>query len=164
MKSRVIISFILVLNIHFSFSQSCLDKKRIYTALVEYTSEWDYTIIKKVSNSDFADLIRTSAKTEDLRKVIESDSLLFNNEYVSYYSSVELEDKNGERLNGVKSGKSDSKKSMKLSSILFSLNGKTAFVYVTTHCGKLCGSGELFILEKEKENWTIKDRKLHFIS
>lgn len=50
------------------------------------------------------------------------------------------------------------------SRIGFSWDKKQAFVYYARHCGGLCGSGVLYLLHREKDEWIVKGRAMIWIS
>jgi hypothetical protein len=159
-----------------SFSQTRSDKIIIAKAIVDYTKEWKYKLKSRYSNRSLLDelellnrvykggYIKDSLNLK-YKELLLNDTLVIEGYFFCNSAIQKLAERTNKRVipKVRQSHKLDSG-IIKYSVPIFSIDKNIALVFVQTYCGPLCGSGEIFILERKQNTWQIKDRLMKSIS
>lgn len=159
------ITLILTLTLHLSFSafsQSRKTIKEIYVALDTYTKEWEFSKNKTFQNADMIKLIEKE-KWKNKPSLLSDTILLYSYSISSDVNDI-LKRKNNKFSFLIKKNESRNSSTISFSRPILSIDKCFAFVHITTYIGPLQSGTELFILNKNGQEWVIIKRLFLTIS
>ena len=168
MKTQLLISILFLSGS--LLSQTRLDKKLIIQAIFDYTKDWGYEILPTYTNKFLQEELEQNKKLRDIGYLLDSplaksrqlsmnDTLNIEGFDFSYLSVKKVsESTNNTKIPKFKANNKIDSGKISISIPIFSIDNNIAIVYFDTYCGPLCGTGEIFILERKMNTWKIKDR------
>jgi len=151
------------------------DEYLIIKSMLDYVDNWETSIDKKFSNTDFLDEINMTEQTyglwDSIRKGIHGglyieDSLLIveNSEFDYIDLRNKLKKTHKRKLKNKIRKKNSIESRISFSYPVISIDGTSAIVYLNTYTNPLAASVELFLLKKNDEKWVVKNRFVKKIS
>jgi hypothetical protein len=166
---KYILFVFLLLFVKSVTSQTQTDNISVIKAVIEYTKPWGYNLLPNYSNKFLLEDFETEKKIRDWDyldsgaskywEVHTNDTLLIEGYKFSYLITKKLaESTDKQKLPELKINYTIDSGSIRFSIPVYSIDNNISMVYIETFSKGLCGSGEVFILERKFNAWQIKNR------